>query len=59
MFGINADGDIVDIKSKGPSPILETEAQRIIARLPKMEPAKQNGKPVDVIFSIPITFRLK
>lgn len=59
MFGINADGDIVDIKSKGPSPILETEAQRIIARLPKMEPAKQNGKPVDAIFSIPITFRLK
>lgn len=59
MFGINADGDIVDIKSKGPSPILEAEAHRIIARLPKMEPAQQDGKPVDVIFSIPITFRLK
>ena len=59
MFGINAEGDIVDIKSKGPSPILEAEAQRIITRLPKMKPAKQDGKPADVIFSIPITFRLK
>ncbi|MDF0707614.1 M56 family metallopeptidase [Flagellimonas okinawensis] len=59
MFGISADGDIVDIKSKGPSPILEAEAHRIIARLPKMEPARQEGKPADVIFSIPITFKLK
>jgi len=59
VFGIDANGDIVDIKSKGPSPILEEEAQRIIARLPKMKPAMQNGKPADVIFSIPITFRLK
>src|SRR6056297_470085 len=59
MFGINAEGDIVDIKSKGPSPILEAEAQRIVTRLPKMEPAKQEGKPADVIFSIPITFKLK
>nr|WP_288979529.1 M56 family metallopeptidase [uncultured Allomuricauda sp.] len=59
MFGIDADGDIVDIKSKGPSPILEAEGQRIIAKLPKMEPAMQDGKPADVIFSIPITFKLK
>jgi len=59
VFGINANGEIVDIKSKGPSPILEAEAQRIVTRLPKMEPAKQDGKPADVIFSIPITFKLK
>lgn len=59
MFGINADGDIVDIKSKGPSPILEAEAERIISRLPQMEPAMQDGRPADVIFSIPITFKLK
>ena len=59
MFGINANGDIVDIKSKGPSPILEQESQRIISRLPKMVPARQDGKPADVIFSIPITFKLK
>ncbi len=59
VFGIDAEGDIVDIKSKGPSPILEAEAQKIIAKLPKMEPAMQDGKPADVIFSIPITFKLK
>jgi len=59
MLGINSKGEIVDVKSKGPSPILEAEAQRIITSLPKMEPAKQDGKPADVIFSIPITFKLK
>jgi TonB family protein len=59
VFGVNANGEVVDIKTKGPSPILEAEAQRIVTRLPKMEPAKQDGKPADVIFSIPITFKLK
>lgn len=58
LFGINTEGEIVNIKSRGPSPILEQESHRIIARLPKMKPAKQDGKPAEVIFSIPITFKL-
>lgn len=59
MFTINGEGEIVDIKKRGPSPLLEAEAERIIKRLPKMQPGKQDGKPAEVVFSIPITFKLK
>ena len=44
---------------RGPDKNLELEAQRIIARLPKMTPGKQRGRSVRVPFSIPITFRLQ
>ena len=47
------------IRSRGPHKTLEREANRIIAKLPKMTPGKQRGKPVRVPFSIPITFRLQ
>ncbi len=59
MFTINGEGEIVDIKKKGPSPLLEAEAERIIKKLPKMQPGKLDGKPAEVVFSIPITFKLK
>lgn len=59
LFHINGNGDITNIKTKGPNPILEAEAIRIINRLPKMTPGKQDGKPADVVFAIPITFKLK
>ncbi|RIV73677.1 M56 family metallopeptidase [Flagellimonas aequoris] len=59
MFTINGEGEIVDIKKRGPSPLLEAEAERIIKRLPKMIPGKQDGKIVKVPFSIPITFKLQ
>lgn len=58
MFTIDKQGNIVDIRKRGPSPILEKEAVRIIERLPKMTPGEQKGQPVNVPFSIPITFRL-
>lgn len=58
MFTINKAGEIVNIKKRGPSPFLEDEALRIIELLPRMTPGKQNGKPVNVPFSIPITFRI-
>ncbi|MDC6367678.1 MULTISPECIES: M56 family metallopeptidase [Flavobacteriaceae] len=59
IFIINENGDIVDIATRGPSPILEAEAERIIKRLPKMQPGKHEGKLVEVPFSIPITFKLQ
>ena len=35
------------------------EADRIIAKLPRMTPGKQRGRPVRVPFSVPITFKLQ
>ncbi|WP_420321429.1 TonB family protein [Flagellimonas sp.] len=58
IFNINSDGDIGDIRKKGPHESLEDEAVRIIARLPKMIPGKHQGQPVNVPFSIPISFKL-
>ncbi|WP_240729743.1 M56 family metallopeptidase [Flavobacterium sp. ASW18X] len=57
-FVINTKGEIIDIQKRGPSPILEAEAERIIKRLPKMQPASNNGELADVAYSIPITFKL-
>lgn len=59
LFTIQKDGSIGDIKMRGPHKILEEEANRIISKLPKMNPGKQRGKPVKVPFSIPITFKLQ
>jgi len=59
MFTIDKDGNIVNIRKRGPHQLLEAETQRIISRLPKMLPGKQNGEKVNVPFSIPITFRLQ
>ncbi len=59
MFKIDVDGNITDIQLKGPSRGLETEAKRIISRLPTMVPGKQGGRAVRVPFSIPINFKLQ
>ena len=58
-FIISKDGSITNIRMRGPDKNLESEAQRIISKLPKMTPGKQRGRPVRVPFSIPITFRLQ
>jgi len=58
MFAVDKNGDITDIKSRGPDKILEQEAERIISLLPKMTPGKQRGKPVKVTYSVPIMFKL-
>ena len=57
MFTIDKEGNITDIRSRGPYKILESEAERIINLLPKMEPAKQRGRPVKISYSLPITFK--
>ena len=57
-FIISKDGNITNVRMRGPDKNLEKEAARIISRLQKMIPGKQRGRPVRVPFSIPITFRL-
>ena len=47
------------IQSRGPDRMLEVEAERIISKLPKMEPGKQRNKPVGVPYSLPINFQLR
>ena len=59
VFTIDLEGNISGIEKRGPDPILENEVERIIMRLPKMQPGRQDGKPVNVPFSIPVVFKLE
>ena len=59
MFKINEEGNIENIRTRGPHKLLEEEAIRIIKLLPKFGPALSNGEPVKIPFAIPITFRLQ
>ena len=60
QFTITPAGDVEDILLRGPKEgtLLEEEAKRIITKLPKFIPGKQNGKNVKVKYGIPITFKL-
>jgi len=58
-FVISKEGNITNIKMRGPDKNLEKEAHRIISLLPNITPGKQRGKPVNVPFSIPIVFKLQ
>lgn len=58
MFKINAEGNVVDVQSRGPHPKLEEEAERVINSLPKMQLGKQRGKAVPVSYALPIIFRV-
>jgi len=44
---------------KSVDPSLDSEAKRVIAMLPTWKPGKQGGKPVNVWYSVPVTFQLK
>ena len=57
VFVIDAKGYITNIRSRGPDRILETEAERIISKLPQMKPGRQRGKPVKVAYAVPIFFK--
>ena len=58
LFTIGSDGLVKNIRTRGPDRILEGEAQRIIASLPKMKPGRQRNRNVSVPYSIPIFFQL-
>ncbi len=58
-FKIDKNGNITSIQSRAPHPRLQTEAERVIKLLPKMTPGKQRGKPVGVLYSLPITFKVE
>lgn len=59
MFVVNRQGEVEQIQTRATHPELEKEAERVLKKLPKMEPGKQRGKPVPVSYSIPIRFKVQ
>lgn len=58
-FIVERDGSITEVKvAKGVDPSLDREAVRVIKSMPKWKAGTQNGKPVRVKYSVPVTFRL-
>ena len=58
-FVVNTDGSISDAKViRGVDPHLDKEALRVISKMPKWTPGKQNGKPVRCAFNLPLRFKL-
>lgn len=55
-FVIDQQGKVTNIKAQANHPRLETEAQRVVAKLPIFIPATHKGKNVSVKYSLPITF---
>ena len=59
-FVVEKDGNVSDIqvvRTSGDAS-LDSEAVRVISTMPKWKPGVQRGKPVRVIYTIPINFRL-
>lgn len=59
QFKIDKNGNITEVRSRAPHPKLEQEAARVINSLPKMQPGKQRGKAVSVLYSLPIVFQIQ
>jgi protein TonB len=59
QFKIDKSGKVVDVRARAPHPRLEKEAMDVVKDLPDMTPGKQRGKPVGVLYSLPIVFDIQ
>lgn len=59
-FIVTAEGAIRDARVvRGVNSYLDEEAVRVVNSMPRWTPGLQNGKAVDVYFTLPVTFRLE
>ena len=57
-FAVGANGEVKDARVKrGVDPLLDSAALDAVNAMPAWEPGKQRGKPVKVIFEVPVIFR--
>ncbi|MBI6118593.1 M56 family metallopeptidase [Salegentibacter maritimus] len=58
QFRIDETGNIADVRARAARPELQEEAIRVISELPKMQPGKQKGENISVMYSLPIVFQV-
>ena len=57
-FEVTKTGKIGKIElQKGVDSLLDAEAIKVVKKLPKFKPGEENGKKVNVWYSIPIRFK--
>lgn len=59
QFRINESGQVCEVRARAPHPRLEQEAINVVSKLPTMTPGKQRGKPVGVLYMLPILFQVE
>lgn len=59
QFRINEQGQVCEVKARAPHPRLEREAIGVVSKLPTMTPGRQRGKPVGVLYMLPILFKVE
>jgi protein TonB len=58
-FVVSKEGFVKRIQIlRGVDPVLDQEAVRVISEMPRWKPGKNNGAPVAVWYSVPVTFRI-
>jgi protein TonB len=58
-FIVERDGSIHDVQVVKPvDPLLDEEALRLVKSMPRWMPGMQNGKPIRVKYTVPITFKM-
>lgn len=59
-FVVTKEGKIVNAEvMRGVDPSLDAEALRVINSMPDWTPGKQKGEPVNVKYTVPVTYRLQ
>lgn len=60
-FVVGKDGRIIEVETIGAKKGagLEEEAMRVVRKMPKWKPGRQNGENVPVYFSLPVNFRMQ
>ncbi|MDE6176232.1 MAG: energy transducer TonB, partial [Paramuribaculum sp.] len=60
QFVVTKTGDVGEVKvARSKDPDLDKEAVRVVKSLPKFIPGKMNGQPVNVWYTVPVTFKLQ
>lgn len=59
LFKIDESGAVTDIRARAPHKLLENSAIESIESLPKMQPAKKDGKAIGIKYSLPIMFNME
>ncbi len=59
-FVVDKDGRVTDVTvAKSVDPLLDAEAVRAVQAMPPWTPGTMNGKPVKVMYNLPVLFKLK
>jgi TonB family protein len=60
QFVVNVDGTIIGAHvSQGVNPDLDAEAVRVVSKMPQWIPAKIDGEPIKVQYTLPVNFKLQ